>query len=317
MIPGSTPFPHSSLSKAALPAGKRAWAVLALTLAAATGCYRASGLQRPTVLASEIPASGGDRVHGLKAQAGPGDYFLGNDFVELAVDGSPFLERDALAGAAGGGSIVDVGYVGLDTSFHRVSMPADLLDRLTPVVNQDPDLSLVFDRFLPVNETSESRLELTGYLYDPLHKLAGASWDSRNRVQGVSVRHLIHLGKSDRNFLLETTVSNTGTAALPIQNIGDFLAQQGSGYRVVVPATEDAQGNPITTWGAQIPGSSWSSPLTSGVKAPMVVMMGTEPGADTVDSHLSMGILPLDGDQLFVGCDAQDSLNQKDRKSVV
>jgi hypothetical protein len=282
---------------------------LALALAF-TNCYRATGVQRPTALASEIPATGGDRVLGLKAQAGPGDYFLGNDFVELAVDGTPFAERDALAGAAGGGSIVDVGYVGLDTSYHRVSIPADLLDRMTPVINQDPDLSLVFHRYLPVNESSESRIEMEGSIFDPLHKLTGASWDGQNRVTGVSVRHVIQLGKSDHNFLLKTTITNSGPASLPIRNIGDFVFQNGSGFRFVVPAAEDAAGNRITTWGVQIPGSDWATPLASSVKSNVVAMMGNEPGAATLDSHLSMGILPLDADQLLVACDPQDALNE-------
>ncbi len=312
MILGTTPRPVDRRTEAAPPWGFLSRLGLFLVLTGAfTNCYRATGVQRPTALASEIPATGGDRVLGLKAEAGPGDYFLGNDFVELAVDGSPFLERDALAGAPGGGSIVDVGYVGLDTSYHRVSMPSDVLDRMTAVVNQDPDLSLVFDRYLPVNGNSESRIEMDGYLHDPLHKLAGASWDAEDRVRGVSVRHIIRLGKSDRHFLLETTVTNASASSLPIRNIGDLVFQNGSGFRFVVPAKEDAAGNPITNWGAQIPGSSWASPLSSSVKAPLVVMMGSEPGAATVDSHISLGLLPLDGDLLLVGCDAQDALNEE------
>ena len=80
-------------------AGPRFAATALLAALAALGCYRATGIQRPQALASELPSVGGDRVHGLKAQAGPGDYFMGNDFIELAVDGSLLGERDAIAGA--------------------------------------------------------------------------------------------------------------------------------------------------------------------------------------------------------------------------
>ena len=280
--------------------------------AASLGCYRATGIQRPPALASEIPSVGGDRVHGLKAQAGPGDYFLGNDFVELAVDGSIPGERDAIAGAVAGGSIVDLGYVGFDTSFHRVSIPSDLLERMTPVVNQDPELPLVFDKFRPINESGESRIEMTGSIHDRLHKLAGATWDSLDRVRGVQVTHVVSLGKTDRYFLLRTTVANTSGASLPIRSIGDFVFQQGGGFRFVVPATQDLNGTTANGWGVEVPapGSNWNDPLASAVKSHLVAMIGVEPGADSLDSHVSLGILPVDSDQLIVSSDAQPSLSE-------
>jgi hypothetical protein len=263
-------------------------------------------------LASEIPSVGGDRVHGLKAQAGPGDYFIGNDYVELAVDGSVLGERDAIAGAAAGGSIVDVGYVGLDTSFQRVSVPADSLDRMTPVVNLDPDLPLVFDKFIPVNASGESRIEMTGYVYDRLHKLAGAAWDAQDRVQGLKVSHIVRLGKQERHFTLETKVSNTSGATLPIRNIGDFVYQQGGGFRFVVPATQDLNGNSVSGWGAEIPapGSNWTTPFAGAVKSHLVALVGVEPGADSIDSHTTLGLLPVDADQIVVAADAQASLSE-------
>ncbi|HEX4845193.1 MAG TPA: hypothetical protein VFV26_03175, partial [Geothrix sp.] len=123
---------------------------MALILAAGgTGCFRATGLARPTVAVEEIPASGGDRLAGLKATSGPGDFYIGNDSVQLAVDGAAFGDREGQFGAPSGGAILDVGNIALDQSFKRVSMPTDLVERLGPVVNQDPDLPLVFDRYVP------------------------------------------------------------------------------------------------------------------------------------------------------------------------
>ena len=38
-----------------------------------TGCYRSTGLSRQPMVAEIIPETGGDRVPGMKAIAGPGD----------------------------------------------------------------------------------------------------------------------------------------------------------------------------------------------------------------------------------------------------
>ncbi len=293
------------------PARPLALPTLLLLLAAGTGCFRATGLQRSVLSAEEIPAVGGDRPAGLKAAAGPGDFYLGNDFLELAVDGTPFGERDAIAGAASGGSIVDVGYIALDTSFRRVSMPSDSLERLTPVANLDPDLSFVFDRYQPASDGDLASITATGGLYDPKHKLAGASWDSSGRVQGLTVTHRIELARLERDrFTLITTVTNNGGTTLALRNIGDALIQHGGGFRAIIPAQKDAAGAPIANWGAQIPGSDFSQPLATAVQAPMVGLLASEPGADTVDGHASLGLLPMDADALMVASDRQDALTQ-------
>ncbi|MFN8010099.1 MAG: hypothetical protein U0P81_01720 [Holophagaceae bacterium] len=293
------------------PARPLAFPALLLLLAAGTGCFRATGLQRSVLSAEEIPAVGGDRPAGLKAAAGPGDFYLGNDFIELAVDGTPFGERDAIAGAASGGSIVDVGYIELDTSFRRVSMPSDSLERLTPVANLDPDLAFVFDRYLPASDGDLASITATGGLYDPKHKLAGAAWDASDRVQGLAVTHKIELARLERNhFTLTTTVTNTGGTALPVRNLGDALLQHGGGFRAVIPAQKDAAGAPLSTWGAQIPGSDFTQPLATAVQAPMVGLLASEPGAATVDGHASLGLLPVDADTLLVASDRQDALTQ-------
>lgn len=285
-------------------------AVLVL-LAAGTGCFRATGLQRSVLSAEEIPAVGGDRPAGLKAAAGPGDFYLGNDFIELAVDGTPFGERDAIAGAASGGSVVDVGYIALDTSFRRVSMPSDSLERLTPVANLDPELPLVFDHYQPASDGDLASLSATGGLYDPKHKLAGASWDSSDRVQGLTVTHKIELARLERDrFTLTTTVTNNGSGTLALRNLGDALIQHGGGFRAIIPAQRDAAGAPISTWGAQIPGSDFSQPLATAVQAPMVGFLASEPGAATLDGHASLGLLPLDTDALLVASDRQDALTE-------
>jgi hypothetical protein len=261
------------------------------------------------VAVEEIPASGGDRVAGLKATAGPGDFFLGNDAVQLAVDGAAFGDREGQFGAPSGGAILDAGTIALDQSFKRVSMPTDLMERLGPVVNQDPDLPLVFDQFLPGNGNNSVYLEMRGYLLDATGKL-GVARDPQGRVVGVSVVHRITLNQSEAFFTLETTLTNDSGATLPVRNLGDHLAQHGGGFRFVVPAVSTFSGTPLSTWGVEIPGSDFAAPLTSSVVAPMVALMGAESAGNTLDSHASLGILPLDVDGALVASDPQAALTE-------
>jgi hypothetical protein len=285
-------------------------APLALILAVGgVGCFRATGVGRPTVAVEEIPASGGDRLAGLKATSGPGDFYLGNDAVQLAVDGAAFGDREGQFGAPSGGAILDVGHIALDQNYKRVTMPTDLVERLGPVANQDPDLPLVFDRYTPGTVTNEVFLDMQGYLLDPKGKL-GVATDLQGRVQGVTVAHRITLTKADTFFTLETTLTNNGTAALPIRSLGDFLSQHGGGFRFVVPALTAFDGTPISSWGVEIPGSDFSSPLTSSVVAPMVALMGAESAGSTLDAHSSIGLLPLDVDQVLVASDPQPALTE-------
>ncbi|MCL1892747.1 MAG: hypothetical protein FWG02_00745 [Holophagaceae bacterium] len=281
-----------------------------LAVLASVGCYRATGYDRAALIAQEIPATGGDRVPGLKSMAGAGDYFIGNDFVALAVDGTPISAKTGIAGAAGGGSIVDVGYISLDTSFRRVSMPCDILDRMTTVVNQDPDISLVFAEFLTNNEIGLSHLEMRGQIHDPKHKLEGASWDNNGFVQDVFATTTISLGSLDRRFTIETTITNHRSNSIGIRNIGDFVYQRGGGFRILAPAYADKNGNPLSTWGVNIPGTDFSNPLSNSALCGVVVFMGTEPGSDTVDCHVSLGLLTSDGEPFLVASDPQDSLNE-------
>jgi len=278
------------------------------------GCYRSSGLQRPDVVAVEISAAGGDRIRGLKAENAPGDFYLGNDFCEIAVDGTPFGVRPGVAGAPGGGSIIDVGQVALDQNYKRVSMPTDALERLTPVLNQDPALTLVFDRFRPLNTESQGRIEMDGFVHDPNHKLTGATWDPQGRVQGVTVSHSVSLNKTERFFVLKTTVQNGSAATLPIRNIGDLLAQAPSGgFRFNVPASEDINDQILTGWGIDIPATGPGTvfgDVSNAVKASMVAFMGVEPVGNTDDSHATLGILPMDAERLVVTSDPQQALNQ-------
>ena len=261
------------------------------------GCFRATGLSRPDTAVEEIPAAGGDRVYGLKATAGPGDFFLGNDSVEIAVDGAPFGGRSAQFGAPSGGAVLDAGAVALDQSFHRVSMPSDMLERLGPVANQDPDLPLVFDQFLPTAGNNSAQLFMQGYLLDPKGKL-GVPTDALGRVAGVTVAHQITVNQGQIYFTLVTTLTNGSGSALPVQSLGDYLSQQGGGFRFVVPAVSDFNGNPLPTpWGVEIP--QWtdftgSNALSTSVQAPMVGLMGAESAGSTFDYHASLGILPMD-----------------------
>ena len=281
-----------------------------LLVAGGVGCYRATGESRPTTVSEQIPAKGGDRVAGLKATAGPGDYYLGSDYLQMAVDGAVFGAEKGQFGAASGGAILDIGGVTLDNSYKRVSLPTDNLERLAPVANQDPDLPLVFDQYISANSTDIVGLTMRGYLLDPLHKLAGASWTADGRVKGVTVVHTITLGAHDGFFTLSTKVTNGSGAALPIQSLGDYLHQRGGGLRFVIPANEDAAGNPLSGWGLDIPGADFTQPLATSVKATMVALQGAEPSAPDTDDHQSLGILPMKEDQVLVASDPQQTLDQ-------
>ena len=283
-------------------------ATILLPVLAAAGCYRATGYERDALTAHEIPTVGGDRILGVKSMAGAGDYYIGNDFVALAVDGTPLAERSGIAGAPGGGSIVDVGYIELDTSYRRVPMPCDNLERMTSVVNQDPDISLIFTSFRAMNEIGVSHLEMHGQVHDPKRKLAGAVWDSEGFVRGVTAVTTISLGALDRIFWIETVITNNHTSAIDIRNIGDFVYQRGGGFRILAAANEDSSGAPLSTWGVNIPGTDFSNPLSSSVHSGPVAFMGTEPGANTIDCHITLGLSPLDSEQFLVASDPQDSL---------
>ena len=276
------------------------------------GCFRATGITRPDTAVEEIPATGGDRVNGLKATAGPGDFFLGNDSVQIAVDGAVFGNRPGQFGAPSGGAVLDAGSVALDQSFHRVSAPSDMLERLGPVANQDPDLPLVFDSFVPANTQDQAILDMQGYLLDPKGKL-GVPTDAQGRVVGVSVSHRITLAnQSNAFFTLETTLTPAAGTTLPVQSIGDYLSQHGGGYRFVIPAISDFSGTalPAFTWGVEIPGTDFTDPLHNSVQAPMVALMGSESAGSTFDYHSSLGIVPLDGPTVLVASDPQDALNE-------
>lgn len=300
----------------AAPLGRLASLALVLVAGGGLGCFRATGVARPSLAVEEIPETGGDRVNGLKATAGPGDFYLGNDYVQVAVDGAVFGGRTGQFGAASGGAILDIGAVTLDQSFKRVSLPTDMLERLGPVVNQDPDLPLVFDHFQPGKDpvTNQVFLEMTGYLLDPKGKL-GVPLDASGRVVGLQVDHRVSLGSGSSYFELATTVTNHSGAALPIQNLGDYLSQHGGGYRFLIPATQTFSGSPLSTWGAEIPGSDFTSPLGTSVQAPMVGLMGSESAGSTLDSHCTLGVMPVDSNYLLVTSDPQAAL-EEDRPAV-
>jgi len=281
-----------------------------LGLLAFMGCFRATGYDRTPLIAQEIPLVGGDRVPGLKSMAGAGDYYIGNDFVGLAVDATPPSESSGIADAPGGGSIVDVGYIVLDTSYRRAPAPCDMLDRMTTVVNQDPDTSLVFYDIRTVNESGLSRLELRGQIHDPKHKLLGASWDESGFVRDVLAETSISLGSLDRKFTIETMITNDSPSAINIRNIGDFVYQRGGGFRVLATVNENYSGAPLSNWGVDIPGTDFSDALQKSVRSGLIVFMGVEPGSSTLDCHVSLGLMPLDSEQFLVASDPQDSLNE-------
>ena len=302
--------PHLPLAVDRLREGRPQRLLLLLLAAgtlAGTGCFRATGIQRNPMVAEVIPETGGDRVPGLKAKGGPGDFYLGNDFVQIVVDGTMpgGAATVPLAGAPSGGGIIDAGYLLLDSSFARVSMPGNALHRITPVVNQDPAMEVIFDTITATLVDTLPGLAMTGRLLDPGTRLGTGT----SPVAGVTVTQQITVAQLERFFTLTTTVTNTSGAALAIRSIGDCLHQQGGGYHFNIPANFDYQGNALATpLGVQIPQADFSRPLESSVQAPMVGLMNSEPAAATLDSHASLGILPLDADQLLVAADAQDLL---------
>ena len=303
----SVPASPWSLSNGLL----RGLASLALALGlGGIGCFRATGLSRPDTAVEEIPSIGGDRVYGLKATAGPGDFFLGNDSVEIAVDGAAFGDRPGQFGAPSGGAVLDAGSIALDQSFHRVSMPSDMLERLGPVANQDPDLPLVFDQYTPSSGNNSASLGMQGYLLDSKGKL-GVATDGQGRVIGVAVSHQITLNQGQIFFTLITTLTNGSGSALPLQSLGDYLSQHGGGFRFVVPAVSAFDGSALPTeWGVEIPGTDFTHPLQTSVQAPMVGLMGAESAGSTFDYHTSLGILPLNGGTVLVASDPQHSLTE-------
>lgn len=295
--PAACPIPAVSPRGRALrlPGGLT---LLALSLLASTGCYHASGVKRSPLVAEEIPAVSGDKVGGYKATAAPGDYYLGNDFVQLAVNGSSYGASSILSA----GNILDIGDVEMDQNYVDITTPADRLERLTPVVNQDPDLRIVIDSIKPTNADNRSGLTMSGRVHDPKHKLAGNGWDSQDCVTGLVVSHTISLGNLDHYFLVSTTVTNNGPNAIGIYNIGDHLHQVGGGYRLNIPASQDLNGTILNNWGVDIPasgpGTTFGDPYAA-VEASMVGLMGNEPSAN-MDFHASVGILPLTDDQMAV-----------------
>ncbi len=297
-----------------------------LLAVAGTGCYRATGMARPTLVANEIPASGGDRVAGLKATATTGDFFLGNDFVSLAVDGATWLNGEAQFQAPSGGAILDVGTVALDQNFKRMAVPCDLVDRLAPVVNQDPNLPLVFDSIVPVTEGDTSWIEMRGGVLDAGNKL-GLPVDGNHRVIGLEAVHTISLALRGRHFQLTTTLTNRTGSPIPVYSIGDYLDQRGAvGYRVVAPGQQTSgmaqvAGSPtvgaapvslVHDWGVEIPGSDFTKPLGTSVRAMGVGFQGSEAAGEFVDSHMSLGIMPSDPNrtQVLIASDPQSVLSE-------
>ena len=296
--------------------------VTVLASLAGTGCYRASTVQRAPMVAEVLPETGGDRVKGLKSKSGSGDYYLGNDFIQVGIDSTVYGDsvRIPLAGAPSGGGIVDAGYIALDGSYNRVSVPGDALNRITPVVNQDPTLQMVFSGY-SLTAGDNAGITMTGAILDPNNRLGTGA--GSGPVTGLSVVHTLTLAQLDRFITMTTTVTNNTSSALPIYSIGDALTQKGGGYHFIAPANVNYQGVALATpWGVQIPATSdltsnytasaagpASVPrIATSVQAPMVGLIDSEPGANTVDSHASLGFLPVQADRLLVASDPQDLL---------
>lgn len=114
-LPQTTTAVESGLA----PSKRLVMLILALGTLTGTGCFRATGQQRSPMVAEVLPESYGDKVNGLKTKGGAGNLYLGNDFIQVAIDNAPFLDavRTPIAGAPSGGGIIDAGYIELDGSY--------------------------------------------------------------------------------------------------------------------------------------------------------------------------------------------------------
>ena len=246
------------------------FAILSLLLSAGIGCFRATGIQRSSLAGVEIPVVGGDRPAGMKAEAAAGDYYLGHDFVELAVDGTPF-RTDRQAGAASGGSIIDLSY---RPGYQQARFdPWRLLIalHLWPTRSELPFVFVISHRW----RHCDSSIQMTGYLLDTKHKL-GATWDPMGCVQGVTASQG-HAGRRIA-YLLETTVRNGGGGTL-VQTQGLSIPTRG-GLRIVIPADADAAGSLYRMHGRSDSGRDFAHPLTTSVRAEWLDSSGGARGGD-------------------------------------
>jgi hypothetical protein len=170
-----------------------------------------------------------DQVIGLKSRASMGDYYLGNDFVHIAIAGNHGTSGPGIFT----GSIIDAGYITLDGGYNRVSARGNAMGQLTTVMNGSPDLPVVFnDKFELSNDGNVASITMHGAVRD----LSGDFTAVGQFVPGVSVSHKISLSSTDRFLTLETKVVNGGVVPIKIYSIGDHLVQKDSGgYNLSVP----------------------------------------------------------------------------------
>ena len=112
--------------------------------------------------------------------------------------------------APSGGAILDFSSVKLDSSYSRYLPSDDMIERLGVVVNQDPELPLVFSSYVPSSTSDGLTLDMIGKLQDPTQKLIGVTRDNSNCIVNVSVSQQIKLGTKSRYLTVITTITNNG-----------------------------------------------------------------------------------------------------------
>ena len=178
-----------------------------------TGCYRAAGIKQ-TPLILEMLSENSDKVLsysiGNNHKAKAGDYYLGNDFLHVAIAASDAKYR---------GSIIDASCVIPSDDGHRQSMPNNAMGWFKPIVNLNDEV--VFEKEFLTSKTED---------------VASIVMNGRTN-SGIKIKHTISLGRLDHFLKLKTEITNIGDDFV-INSMGDYLIQDSNkkgGYYLNFP----------------------------------------------------------------------------------
>ena len=222
--------------------------VVVIVIIMSTGCFRATGLQRFSVIAEMLPKDiEPDQVIGSMPKSKTGDYYLGNDFIHVAIAHSVANTDDPKTHM---GNIIDAGYLKLNPdNYDRRSTSGNAMGRFSVVVNGNRNLPVIFDEnFIISNDGDTATLAMKGSICD----VKGSIVTAGSLVPGVSVDHKISLSRIDKFLTLETSITNNGLSPIEINSVGDYLVQEKNKYyELDIPKT--AIGDVNLTSGALTP----------------------------------------------------------------
>lgn len=179
---------------------------LIVEVIAGTGCYRAAGIKQSPLIV-EMLSENNDKVLsysiGNNHKAKAGDYYLGNDFLHVAIAANDTKYR---------GSIIDASCVIASDDGHRQSMPNNAMGWLKPIVNSDDEI--IFEKEFLISKTED---------------IASIVMNGRTN-SGMRVKHTISLGRLDHFLKLKTEITNVGDNFV-IDSIGDYLIQNSNKQR--------------------------------------------------------------------------------------